>query len=1549
MGLSDELISQFAKITKDDKKTKSETTVYGTVVEYNGKNYVKLDGSELLTPVSTTTNTTPGDRVTVLIKNHSATVTGNITSPSAKNSDLEMTNSEVKDVGSAITKFEIVLAGKVDTTEFNAEVARIDTLSTENATIKNTLAATNADIGVLQAKDVNIEERLTATEASIQKLEAGDISVETLKATFATVENLNAVEQNVVSLEGDLGDFKQLTADDFTAVNGAIDELDVNKLGVTEAKAVYATIANLNAATADITSLESSFGSFQTATSERLTAVDADIEELNTKKISATDIEGKFANIDFSNIGEAAIEAFISKSGLIENAVIGDGTVTGRLVGVTIKGDLIEAGTLVADKLVMLGTDGLYYKLNTNGVITEAEQTNYNSINGSIITAQSITASKISVDDLVAFDATIGGFKITEDSLYSGVKSSVENTTRGIYLDNTGQMSVGDSTNYIRYYKDSNGNYKLAISADELTLSSENKSVATAINELSEANQTNSSDLANYMTVVNSEMASMQGQIDGSIMTHFYEYEPTNTNIPANEWTTVALKNNHLGDLFYDTITGYCYRWQVQNNTYSWNRITDVDVTKALADAHAAQETANNKRRVFTTTPTTPYDVGDLWVQGTSGDILKCQTAKTSNQSYAAADWAKASKYTDDTAANAAQADANALKTRMSTAETRITENAKAIELRATKTEVTETLSGYYTKEQADSNLTVKANEISTSVASTYATKSALNTTNNNVTAAQNTANSAVSKAENAQADIDNFEVGGSNLLFGSRDFSGWLIDNDARTTDTLDDDGFVIRTFDKVTESGTQALYSTKSPVIPFDKTRTYTITVMVKVSDMEQWYATNNLRTPMILEFGSSTNVHHRYVFVDIRNEYFSLTEIADGWYKLKVTIDLANTNFSVSTSGKTIDDCDQMWIRACLYTNYGPMSLSYKKFKMEYGTAGTDWSPNPEEVKDSIDGLDQRVTTAETTIVQNTNDITLAARRVNAAITEMVTDPMFQTGSDKVNGVILNAACPGDLPASCETCGQLTIRDMPYMLIYRRNMENHIIRVSAYFYCHVEDGVTPCATAGIGFYQDGSPWAYNSHCYAKSDEAANTWVKKVGYYTIKEGVDTLRPFIQQETETGVTTNNCWYITGVSIVDITAASEYSNAQLKVEADSIKSSVSSLGGRLSTVEQTSTSLTSRISDAESDIVNTQTELNGLEIGGTNLCLNSGNLSDIVWGAYSAGTYEITYETDINVPSNGVAVITWSESPVGNGGIYINGHNYLNKIKEGEEITVSLYQKFSRDTELDMICRCEFLKDQVYVTQPVLNTEWQRVIVTGIANKNVVAGANAIAITFYYGENILADDVLYLSSPKIEKGNRATDWSPAPEDIQNEIDTRTYAAQSVADEAASRISTAESVIEQLVDSISTLVQDENGTSLMTQTETGWVFSVAEIQNGIDKTSEDLNTLVEEVGTVDNAVQVLQQAVDDLGILGDYIHIGLYEDEPCIELGELDSDFKVLITNTRIMFKEGSSTPTYISNQTLITEKINVTEELKQGNFVWSVRSNGNYGLIWKEG
>ena len=428
MGLSSELASQFAKIVNQTNTNDSkETTVYGTAVKFNGKMYVKIDGSDRMTPITSTVDVREGERVTVLIKNHQAVTTGNTSSPAARTDDVKDNTQKIEDASKQITELGTLIADKASIKELEADEARIKDLEAANVTITGELKAQRASISSLTADNVNINKSLTAANASIENLKTNKLDVEVADLKFATIDSLKATNVSVRQLTSDFGDFKKLSTESFNANNAAIKSLQADKL--------------------------------------------------NTK-----DAEVTYANIDFANIGDAAIEKFYAKSGIIKDLVIGNETVTGELVGITITGDLIKANTIVADKFVLKGQNGLFYRLNTDGVSVEADQTDENSLNGKVILAKSVTADKVMVTDLVAFGATIAGFNITDNSIYSGVKESVNNNTRGIYLDKDGQIAFGDSNNYVKYYKDTDNTYKLKISAGSIIMSATGKTVEDAIN-----------------------------------------------------------------------------------------------------------------------------------------------------------------------------------------------------------------------------------------------------------------------------------------------------------------------------------------------------------------------------------------------------------------------------------------------------------------------------------------------------------------------------------------------------------------------------------------------------------------------------------------------------------------------------------------------------------------------------------------------------------------------------------------------------------------------------------------------------------------------------------------------------------------------------------------------------------------------------------------------------------------------------------------------------------------------------------------------------------
>ena len=170
------------------------------------------------------------------------------------------------------------------------------------------------------------------------------------------------------------------------------------------------------------------------------------------------------------------------------------------------------------------------------------------------------------------------------------------------------------------------------------------------------------------------DIENLQSQIDGNITTYFYSGVPSLSTIPTSEWEETSY-NTHLGDLYYDTSTGKAYRFGVSGNTYAWIGIVDADVVEALAVANAAKDTADGKRRVFTTQPIPPYDNGDLWFN--NEEIYICQISKATGEAYASNDFIIATKYTDDTVANQVGNELTVVKGQVTT----INEKANGLEV----------------------------------------------------------------------------------------------------------------------------------------------------------------------------------------------------------------------------------------------------------------------------------------------------------------------------------------------------------------------------------------------------------------------------------------------------------------------------------------------------------------------------------------------------------------------------------------------------------------------------------------------------------------------------------------------------------------------------------------------------------------------------------------------------------------------------------------------------------------------------------------------------
>ena len=1055
MPLSNDLISQFAKATKDTSTEKKAKTVYGTVRIINGEKYVKIDGSELLTPVVSTTNGNDEDRVTVTIKNHSAIVMGNITSPSATGSEVQ----EVKDYAEGeVERFDKIVADKVDTEKLNAEIGRINTLVSDNVTIKETLSANEASIKTLQADNVTINGKLDAHTGYFDELNAENATI---------TGKLDAVE-------------------------GDIQYLKSGKADITELNAIEATITKLEAKDVDITG--------------QLTAVNADIENLEAKKLSADEAEIKYANIDFANIGKAAMEYLYAQSGLIKDVVIDNGSITGYLVGVTIKGDLIEGNTIVAEKLIIQGEDGLYYKLNTDGKNITGEQTDYNSINGSIIAAKSITAGKISVDDLVAFGADIGGFKITSKGIHSSVKESVDNTTEGIYLGNDGQIAFGDANNYVKFFKDTDETYKLDITASTIKLGSNNKNLEQELEDLKQVN-------ADIVIGVDVE----------------YYLSESNVTTIGGTWDTVAPV------------------WE--DGKYMWSRIKTTLGTGATT---YSKETCISGAR------------------GPSGE------------------------------------DGLSIK------------------------EIT----NYYLTSTESSGIT--------------------------------------------------------------RSTDGW-----------------------------------------------TTTVQVMDSV---------------------------HRYL------------------WNYEVVIYADNTE-------EATDPCI-IGVHGATGTEGIGIAHIYEKYAVS-----NDSSNHPTTWFDTVQKMtstNKYLWNYETVEYTNGNSVD--------------SDP-------RIIGVYGDTGSTG----------------------------NGISSVVEWYY------LSTSKNALVGGSWSMTPPTWSSGKYI--------WYKSQIIYT--NGSD----------------------------------EYTTAY----CDSAWEAV-----------------------------------NEIEVGAKNLLRYTDAFTYFdLWKPWDSATMttELTSDNFIKVSPSSTASACCVYPP------------YENDIESGEEYTLSFVAYADSVVTLDYF----------YILHSSGNTKLSASVPLTIAPKKYsftftasVSRSDASILFGYTTANGNTRTPFYIREVQLEKGNRATDWTPSPDDVTDAISDAVDGVRGDTETALNRVNDAQIEIDSLKAMISQLVVGENGESLMKQTDNGWQFSISSIQSALNSATTNLNTLDTNVTNVKNLVDNLNASMDDLGEYTNYITFGTDENnQPCIILGETDSVFKVIITNTAIRFVEGSSIPAYINNQSLHVEKAVISDELKQGGFAWVARSNGNYGLLWK--
>ena len=539
MALSQDLINQFTKLTSQEKENK-EITVNGTYKIINGEEYVKIDGSEIWTPVVSMVEAEEGERVSVLIKNHTATVTGNITSPAARNKSVQDLKDEVDEQGNTIKQMDNTITQQGNSiTQIDNNIQQIDNNIQQ---IDNVISQHD---NVIQQIDNTIRQQGNNITQMNNKISQQGNQINQMNDTIESHGNTINQQNNTIQQQGNIIQQQgNLISQQGNQINQQQDIIESQGNTITQQGNTINQQGNtINEQGSNITILNSAF-TIEDGVLKGLAA--AIVNNLKTTYLNSV-----YADIDFTNINFAAVQKLFTESGIIKDLIVQQGKITGELVGVTIKGDLIEGNTIKADKLVVKGEDGLYYKLNIDGldnigteqaskfVLTASKpsdwDTNYkdyyiisnnkyvhvtgntsptwqantyyklnsaheSGLDGTVIIAKSITADRIQVSDLVAFDATIGGFNIDTHSIYSGSKSSVDSSVSGIYLDDSGQMNVGDANSFIkRFLNTSTNKYELRISADVIVLGGSNKTMQETIDDMQQDIDDTKEDLDNMV------------------------------------------------------------------------------------------------------------------------------------------------------------------------------------------------------------------------------------------------------------------------------------------------------------------------------------------------------------------------------------------------------------------------------------------------------------------------------------------------------------------------------------------------------------------------------------------------------------------------------------------------------------------------------------------------------------------------------------------------------------------------------------------------------------------------------------------------------------------------------------------------------------------------------------------------------------------------------------------------------------------------------------------------------------------------------------------
>ncbi len=875
----------------------------------------------------------------------------------------------------AKAEVEDLIADKADIKDLNAINATIENLKAKDAEIENAvidnLKATTAEIESLKAKDATIE-NLVAQKANIEDLNAINASISNLEAIKADIVDLEATNATINILKADVAEIDTLLAGNITADNIQSGSITSNELASGTITAGSGVIADGAIGNAQISSLDAAKINAGTIDTSRVTVAGPN----SNLKMSGNRLQV------FSGVGSSQVER------VSLGDVKGDGSQYGLLVrgadgktvimdenGVTNAG--ITDGAITNDKINPdANIDGA--KININSVITRINEDGSESIQGAkidiegtslstklsnITTTQTAQGNKISEhSSKIAANESAINLKVDSQTYQSdkeGIETQLNKNTADIALNKeqialkVEQTDIDKAKSEVEGKIDTKVNAakaeikvttdKISQNVSDLTTTVENKADGSTVSTLSNKVGSLETSVNGISGTVSNLETTIESKADANSVYTKKEVDSKTAEIKAT--TDAITQRVSSTESTTTTLTNKVNTAQSTANTAKDN------ASKAQTAANNAQSTADSKAKVFTATPTTPYKVGDLWTGGPSGDVMRCKVARASG-SYTASDWEKASKYTDDTKANAAQTAATNAQNTANTANA--TANANKTEIASTKSKVStiETnLSsitsrvGTVESKQTTTDGKVTGLESRMSNAESKITESAItNTVKKNFYTKSETDNQITSKgyqtASQVQQTVNGLQVkvqesGGYNLIYNGdfrRNDASWTVDN--RANMTFSQSGLTCPNGRGVKMNGALKTSTSVSQYVSNvgQISESITVSYYTYVSSSGADGTTNAYRAgELALGYTDGTNTWH-----DLGN-----VSKFDTWEKRTITV----------KPTKRVNS-----IRIGLYNRDTTRAVYYSAVMIEKGALVNEWTPNPNEVYDGITTIDK-----------------------------------------------------------------------------------------------------------------------------------------------------------------------------------------------------------------------------------------------------------------------------------------------------------------------------------------------------------------------------------------------------------------------------------------------------------------------------------------------------------------------------------------------------------------------------------------------------------------